>query len=421
MRVPAVLIAALLCTPALAGTRQGFFEGKDAYDAHQWAKATAELQGALDAPSDLKKKERPEAAYLLGRAWLGRLEEEVQNPEVRYEAPLRAVEAFVLARSLERDPWAERAQTELGILAPRLNRVATVAMDEAGRQAEGSVERAQALRMATEYLRASQTADPTKHEAPLLLGFASWQAGNPDEARQAWTEAVSRYESHPENGPDPGIVGAFSSHASSLGLFQGEDPETALALCDQGIALIQRELGREGDDPVVRQAWVDGKRQLEALRLDVLVRHAGYRERALKELATLEASEPSNVLVRVVHAGLLETTGDPAGARALYDDALTIDPDHAAAHAGMGRLLFAEATALLRQASEESGDTAALQTRAVALMNEARPHLEAVVAKDRTDLSALMGLRQIAGFTGDVEGMNRWKAAIEAVQAGRTW
>ena len=126
----------------------------------------------------------------------------------------------------------------------------------------------------------------------------------------------------------------------------------------------------------------------------------------MRAAATSPGLAPENTAYLLALVGHLERlTGDPVAARAAFDQALTLVPDHAPSLAGLGRLAVGDGDlAAARQRFERAAAIVPLPEYVVALGETLQAMGDAPAARDQFDLArVLITLSKTNGVVADVD------------------
>ena len=320
-----------------------------------------------------------------------------------FEGKFSAIGDESLNRALAADPADGAVRHSLALLHfLRGERAEALALVEAA--PEDSREARTLARMRAAILRAlDRGPEADRLEAEL---------GEPGEAMECWWVA--------RNTPRQGESREASERALALverAVYLSDRPQQNFLLDQVRMALSLGDFAsaRRGAEALERHfpdsamAWWTISMEREML---------GDQEGVLAALARSVELEPDNPACLTTYAGKLVTTGDPARARELFDRAIahTIGGPRERRHL---RLAFAgtleqaglidEALAELDRALEEEPDEPLLLARKGALLvrlerdGQARPLLEAAVARDPDSEVALGALAQVLARAGELE------------------
>jgi tetratricopeptide (TPR) repeat protein len=237
--------------------------------------------------------------------------------------------------------------------------------------------------------------EPAVPEGHFNLGVTLGRLGRLDEGIAALREAVRLRPDYAEAWHDLGVLlrerGDLDGALAALGRALALDPDAAAVHAALGLTYARQGRRAEADAALARAAALDPERAAgarAALALDLA--RAGRLDEADRELSALLAAAPS--AEAWYNLGLVRARrGDPAAARAAYEEALALDPAHAPA---LNNLALAFAAA---------GDLAA-----------ARRHLEAAVRAAPAYAEAWLNLGVVLDQSGDPAGA---LAALERAAA----
>ena len=404
--VPSALMCLLAVHPAWAGEDSDVDAGVAAFEQGDHELAIRELEEALADPAALQAAHVPRARYFLGKALLAAYQAQgapAAGPLA--DAPVRAADAFLAVRASGATEWAEKAVAEVEGAMMLLVIGAAPAL-----QAPEGEGRAEILARGDAWISKALELAPGQYGLHYMRGQIRELAGRQDEAYDDYREGFARYQALPADVPDPYAALMIYSAAMITRNHRG-DPAKALAEVEEGQALLKAmEEKVKTVPPEIRQAHAETTASLERARLDILLNTPDLLQQALREFEAAVQADPSDYMVLVGYATLLEHT-DPAAAIAMYEKAIAVDGTRQIAHFNLGTLYFNRGSALVKEANQAEDYEAAdaLQLEATAEFEKARPHYENALSVSPKDKDTLGALKQLTLFLGDMEAYEGYK------------
>lgn len=394
----------LLPATLFAQAENRLTSGIVAYNSGDYEDALHNLNEALANEALLPGEKQAKAWYYKGMTLQALLREatfnnDAQKLEKYQNAVLDSYEAFVKAIGIPEAGDEIRMKT-LGYfseLQPLLLQTGFLFMNQQHAQA------------AFPYLNAAfsigQNGWGGKHYlAANLRGQAYLMLGDSAAALNDFQEAINWYAEFTPPVPDF-LAGYIYYRKAVLERFFLRNPEQALATVEAAFPFLDQEWQRSdvwresltADHAAQnRTNYEQVRRDLQSLKLDLLLNIPAMYNRALAEFDQAVAADPSNFRLLLSYASLLEST-DTEKAVTMYRRALDADPSQVTAWFNLGALYVNQASGISVQMQTENDDARykVLSDQMLAYLQEALPLLTRAHQLQPNDIAILQALKQI--------------------------
>lgn len=381
--------------------------GVNDYEKGRYSEAIVNFYEALERPSQLKELDLHKAWLYRGKALVDQYQAAInagdkEKVRLYFDNLLLAYDCFQNAFKATNSKQATAATLdEMKLLVPKMFNLGTIHMSsknhaDAQKHFNNCKEASKSMNLEDDYLYfdvSGQNLLALKDSSQALLDF---------------TTAIAKYTSNPSTIPDA-LIGYSFYRSSIIHRYEKEDLESALAVIDQGIALMETENNRRAklllkatDEMIVNRLkqsesmFAQTIADLKGFQLDILLNSPERYVEALERFKNETAANPKDETIKIAYGNLLEQS-DPDAGYEVYADVLKINPNNLTALFNAGANRVNKGVYYANLSNEEIDFTRANEWREK--MKEcfkiALPHFQKYDELKPDDLMALNALIQV--------------------------
>lgn len=399
----ALLLVTLLTSSISLAQKSAVTTGIVEYESGNYERALEKINQGLQNSEDLKEEMHAKALLYKGKSLIAITSQAAQNKDQAQLAKysnslLDAYNAFLNASKLDvKDRYLDEVKSAVRGMYSSLLQMG-ISYLNAGDYG-----------IAIDYTNAAVSANDNFLKKDIYFAYdlraqSHLGLGDSTQAHLDFNDCIARYNKEKPIKPDM-YIGYAYYRLTLLYRYKDDNIDAALGTLQEGLKLVNNEFERlklqknnysteNWAQLEVQQANVT--RDLKAFELDIYLNYPDKYSEALLKFKSAVADEPSNIMVRLAYANLLEKS-DEATALIEYRKVIELDPENFTANFNIGALFVNKAVKIYQEANsmddfQEAND---LMEQANKEYANALPFLKKSHQLAPRDITVIRSLKQI--------------------------